>query len=164
MSKSLSFGCSICCTLLIAGLIIGFGIKFLVEAKDFILSPYYIWIWNVITICINFVSLCDFIIMAYINLKVEVELSSETASKLVSPVRTVIGIIDFGMFFWGSYIHYNVINQYIAYPVNLWIFFQVMFIALCVSVAIYAFVIVIVILASTGVINYKVKNNITVKV
>lgn len=130
-----------CCgtfgTLVISGLIIGFGIAFLIQAKDFIDAKFYMWYWCIFEVCLVFASTLDFIIMLYVKSAME-GISMKAAKNLVSPLGWIFFICHIGMFCFGSYIHYNLIHTFVNYPIPLWILFQILFITLCVSIAIFA--------------------------
>lgn len=121
-----------CLSFILNGLVIGFGIAYLLEAKNYIgprYSPFIdtMWIWCATAVCVHFI--------AFINICIGSICRKNKV--IVSLFSIFLTTLLFGLFFWGCYLHYNLIRYNMEYPLHLWIYFQVIFINNALGVSIF---------------------------
>jgi hypothetical protein len=139
--------CKILTSLVISGLIIGFGIAYLVEAADMINGPSNFWIWCILMIIIQVLAAIYFIakVMAADICGVGGDEESsggfgydkekhfhENAHEMVKNRNAFDGALALailGMTIWGCVIWSQLdAGDHAGYPEHLWIWFSVIFI------------------------------------
>jgi hypothetical protein len=127
--------CGAFCSLVICGLIFGFGLAYLIEAVPLMNDPAYLWYWSVITVALTLFSLINAIITLY---RAETVTITEKISKhkhviilqLIkdsSKMSKILAIASYAMFIWGCVI-YNKLQDYQPYPEHLFTWFKIIFI------------------------------------
>lgn len=132
--------CGLFCSLLCHGLIIGFGIAYVIEAGGFINAPGNVWVWAIVTIILNFIAAVNWVVKFLRSffgedVDVTVSFSKEGVVHVTRAVRDNINYFDAFLFvsglasvIWGCVIYAQRGEIADIYPEHLWTWFAVVFI------------------------------------
>ena len=127
--------CGALCTLVLGGLIIGFGIPYTIESYEYRNQPQYLWYWCVIALVIEIISTVNFIYKLMRPDKINItEVITEKKHMAIVEVAKQSDVLDqaiflawFGMTIWGCVI-YDRDKHNPSYPEHIWTWFSVLFI------------------------------------
>lgn len=121
------------CIFILKGLIIGFGIAYLIEAKNFIDRPDNLWIFVlmiVITSFIFFISLIIDLMRFSSNFELPHDNHKDNAkhmAKHFNPLTYISSLMTLGLTIWSSIIYTEIRDNH-QYPDHLYTYFMVFFI------------------------------------